>query len=73
LRINLKDLSKYTVDNRLQLDYLIETGVVAPGTHVKILGEGTPTDGVQIQAHFVSAGARAKIEERGGTIEIIKS
>lgn len=72
LRINLKDLPKYLVDHQLNLQQLQEAGKILVGTHVKILGEGTITEPVKVQAHFVSNGARAKIEKQGGSIEIIK-
>lgn len=40
---------------------------------VKILGEGRLQRAVTIQAHAVSAGARAKIEAAGGTVELLES
>lgn len=72
MRINLKDLPKYAKDNKLDARELIKTGKIMPDTKVKILGEGALTGSYQIQAHFISAGARAKIEEQGGSVEIIK-
>ena len=72
IRINLKDLPRYARDNKLNVQELIETGKIMPDTKVKILGEGALAGAYQIQAHFISAGARAKIEEQGGGVEIIK-
>lgn len=40
---------------------------------VKILGEGKLQRAVKVQAHAVSAGARAKIEAAGGTVELLES
>lgn len=38
---------------------------------VKILGRGEVTTRLQVSAHLVSAGARAKIEAAGGTVQLI--
>lgn len=43
------------------------------GHRVKVLGEGDLTRKVTVKAHAVSAGARAKIEAAGGTIELLES
>jgi large subunit ribosomal protein L15 len=40
---------------------------------VKILAEGTITKKLSIRAHGVSAAAKAKIEQAGGTVEIIET
>lgn len=70
--INLKDLAKYAPEGKLVVSELVEAGQINPDTKIKILGEGTVSSAYQIQAHFVSTGARAKIESAGGSIEIIK-
>jgi len=72
MRINLKDIPKYAIDNKLDIKHMIEAGEIMPDTHIKILGEGSLAGAYQIQAHFVSGGARAKIEEQGGKVEIIQ-
>lgn len=72
VRINLKDLVKYTDNNELKVAHLVENHQIMPDTKVKILGEGTITGAYQVQAHSISAQARTKIEEQGGKIEIIK-
>ena len=43
------------------------------GRPVKILAEGELTRKVTLQAHRVSAAARAKIEAAGGTVELLES
>ncbi|MFA5009683.1 MAG: 50S ribosomal protein L15 [Patescibacteria group bacterium] len=73
VRINLKDLVKYTDDYKLNIQHLIETSLINPDTKVKILGEGELTGSFQVQAHFISAQARAKIEAQGGKVEIVNS
>jgi len=72
VRINLKDLPKYAKENQLKISQLVEEGKIMPDTKVKILGEGTLPGAYLVQAHFISSSARAKIEEQGGSIEIIK-
>ena len=41
------------------------------GDGVKILGEGELTRKLQVRAHAFSASAREKIEQAGGTAEVI--
>jgi len=72
LRINLKDLAKYAKDGQIIVRQLIAEGQITPGTKVKILGEGGITAPYTVQVHFVSGSARAKIEEQGGSVEIIQ-
>ncbi len=51
---------------------LVAVGLVAKATDsVKILGEGELQHALNIKAHKVSAGARAKIEAAGGSVELI--
>jgi large subunit ribosomal protein L15 len=47
-------------------------GVVAHGRDgVKLLGEGEAPRGLAVRVHKASAAARKKIEDAGGTVEII--
>jgi len=53
---------------------LLDAGLIEPAKGgVKILGRGELTKQLTVRAHAVSAGARAKIEAAGGTIEILPS
>jgi large subunit ribosomal protein L15 len=72
VKINLKDLAKYADDGQIVIAKLIENHQIMPDTKVKILGEGTLASAFQVQAHFVSASAKARIEEQGGKVEIVK-
>ncbi len=72
IKINLKDVPRYAKENKLDARQLVEAGTIMSDTKVKILGEGAITGAYQVQVHFISAGARAKIEEQGGTVEILK-
>ena len=38
---------------------------------VKLLGEGDAPRGLRVRLHGVSAGARRKIEQAGGSVEIV--
>ncbi len=50
---------------------LARAGVVDLDRPLKILGHGDLTRAIQVRADKVSAGARAKIEAAGGTVEEI--
>jgi large subunit ribosomal protein L15 len=52
---------------------LVKAGLVKNGQRglVKILGTGEIEHALTVKAHAVSAGARQKIEARGGRIEVL--
>jgi large subunit ribosomal protein L15 len=50
---------------------LRERGIVRKGMPVKVLGRGEIDRALAVQAHAVSASARAKIEQAGGSISIV--
>lgn len=54
----------------LHLHRLVDLGRKRP---IKILAEGELSRKVTVQAHKVSAAARAKIEAAGGTVELLES
>jgi large subunit ribosomal protein L15 len=45
--------------------------MVRKGMPVKVLGQGELAKALTVRAHAVSASARAKIEQAGGTVQII--
>ena len=52
---------------------LLETGTIKKVLDgVKILGNGDLTKKLTVKAHAFSEGAKQKIENAGGTIEVIK-
>ena len=72
--VNLDDLNAYdagTVINEelLRTSKLIRGNVVG----LKVLGGGDLKHALSIEAHKVSASARAKIEEAGGTVTLCES
>ncbi len=50
---------------------LAERGLVRRGIPVKVLGRGDIDRALTVRANAVSAGARAKIEQAGGTVQIL--
>jgi large subunit ribosomal protein L15 len=50
---------------------LIERRIVRKGMRVKVLGQGDLGKALTVRAQAVSASARAKIEQAGGTVEIV--
>ena len=66
----LEDLDAGTV---VTPELLHERGFIPKrADRIKILGDGELTKKLTIQVHRVSAGARAKIEAAGGSIELIQ-
>jgi large subunit ribosomal protein L15 len=51
---------------------LARAGAVDIHRPLKILGDGDLTRAIQVRADKVSAGARAKIEAAGGTVELVQ-
>ena len=72
--VNLDDLQALGADEitpeLLAQHRLLDLG---KGHRIKVLGEGDITRKVTVKAHAVSAGARAKIEAAGGSIELLES
>jgi large subunit ribosomal protein L15 len=68
--VNLRDIApldeEEVTPEVLDAHRLIDLGRKRP---VKVLGEGEIGRAIKLQAHAVSAGARAKIEAAGGSIE----
>ena len=52
-------------------EVLHERRMVRKGMLVKVLGQGELGKALTVRAHAVSASARAKIEQAGGTVQII--
>jgi len=59
-------LSEITVEN------LRENGLLKKSALVKVLGSGELETKVNVSVHGISASAKAKIEELGGTVTIVK-
>ncbi len=72
LPINLSDLERFEEGSRVDEAALCALGLangVSDG--IKVLGKGALTKRLSVSAHGFSASARAKIEELGGSCELI--
>jgi large subunit ribosomal protein L15 len=69
--VNVERLPELASDNRVDLDGLRAKGAVPKRKPVKVLGRGEISVALTVQANAVSASARQKIEQAGGTVEII--
>ena len=70
--VNLASLSSLADGATVDRDSLVARGLVnAKGAPVKILGEGAPPKNLSVKVAKISAGAQKKIEEAGGSVEIV--
>ena len=70
--VNLSALAVLGEGARVDLESLAGSGLVnAQGGAVKILGEGPAPRNLTVKVAKISAGARKKIEEAGGSVEIV--
>jgi len=72
--VNVSSLARRFADGAVvDLDALKSVGLVDDGhSRVKILGDGDLERKLTLKVHAISAGARAKVEAAGGTIEIVE-
>jgi large subunit ribosomal protein L15 len=68
--VNLDDLGAIEADE-INLDTLVQAGLVRKGALVKVLGRGELTRPLRVSAHAFSATAEASITGVGGTVERI--
>lgn len=73
--INLKRLQeiadKYKLSN-IDLEALVKNGIVGKKDRVKILAAGELTSNISVSAHAISEKAKKAIEEKGGTVTLVK-
>lgn len=71
--VNLDQLSAaFKADTEVTPETMTEAHLLRdPRNPVVILGRGEMTIGLKVRAHRVSAGAKAKIEKAGGSVELI--
>jgi large subunit ribosomal protein L15 len=70
--LNLVDLERLDPSRDITVEYLRELKIVSgPAPRVKILGNGDPGGAYHIKVHAVSESARKKIEEKGGSVELV--
>ena len=70
--INLTDLNRFNDCDTVTPEVLFETGIVKKQlAGIKVLANGTLEKKVNVKAHRFSSKAVTKIEEKGGTAEVI--
>ena len=70
--INLTDLNRFNDGDTVTPEVLFETGIVKKQlAGIKVLANGTLEKKVNVKAHRFSSKAVTKIEEKGGTAEVI--
>ena len=70
--INLTDLNRFNDGDTVTPEVLFETGIVKKQlAGIKVLAKGTLEKKVNVKAHRFSSKAVTKIEEKGGTAEVI--
>ena len=73
--VKVGDLEAFPAGSVVDPDGLVKARLVrrASRRHVKILGEGDVAHALTIRAHAVSESAKAKIEAKGGSVEVLTS
>jgi large subunit ribosomal protein L15 len=73
--VNLRSLDTLPAGSVVDPDRLVEMGLVRRSRRgrVKVLGQGDIAHALTVKAHAVSESAKAKIEARGGSVELLAS
>ena len=72
LPVNLEALNQFAEGSRVDQSALQKAGLAnGRGSGIKILGDGELTRKLTVVAHAFSASAKAKIEGKGGTCEVV--
>lgn len=69
--VNIRDLERFSAQERVDVQDLKEAGLIGKNDRVKLLGQGEINHPLQVRVHRVSRSARGKIESAGGTVELI--
>lgn len=70
--VNVRDLARFDAGTEVTPELLRERGLIAKRLDgVAVLGHGELGVALAVRAHRFSAGARAKIEQAGGTCTVI--
>jgi len=67
----LQEISEKLKTKELNLEMLVENGIVHKNARVKILAKGDLNDSLTVTAHAVSAKAKEAIEGKGGSVTLI--
>ena len=70
--VNVSDLQEKNLKGDIDPYVLQQNGLTRKKGLVKVLGNGDITNTVNIKVHAVSESAKKKIEDAGGTVEVIE-
>ena len=70
--VNVSDLQDKNLKGDIDPEILQKNGLTRKKGFVKILGNAEITNSVNLKAHAVSESAKKKIEDAGGTVEVIE-
>ncbi len=70
--VNVSDLQEKNLKGDIDPGVLQQNGLTRKKGLVKVLGNGDITNTVNIKVHAVSESAKKKIEDAGGTVEVIE-
>ena len=70
--VNVSDLQEKNLKGDIDPDVLQQNGLTRKKGLVKVLGNGDITNTVNINVHAVSESAKKKIDDAGGTVEVIE-
>ncbi len=70
--VNVSDLQEKNLKGDIDPDVLQQNGLTRKKGLVKVLGNGDITNTVNVKVHAVSESAKKKIEDAGGTVEVIE-
>jgi large subunit ribosomal protein L15 len=69
--VNVRALNRFEVGSVVDVEAMLESGLVKGGRPVKVLGNGDLDRALTVKANSFSESAKAKIEAAGGTIEVL--
>ncbi len=70
--VNIETLGKvFAASDEVTPATLLEHGLVRKGRKVKVLGRGDLSTALTVKAHAFSTSAKTKIQQAGGTAELI--
>ena len=73
VHVNIRDLERFERATKSRPESLVEKGLLKnTKIDVKLLGTGEISNKLTIRLHAISASAREKIEQAGGTIELLR-
>jgi large subunit ribosomal protein L15 len=69
--VNVKSLERFPANSTVDPPALAEARLIRRSERVKVLGNGDVPHALTLKVHAVSESARAKIEAKGGRVELL--